>query len=71
MKYEIIASAHISNCAGVGIVEIDGDYVKSVLIVGDKMHKLIKSEIKYDKNDNAYFIKNSAKWYLSEFIKSF
>ena len=68
MKHEIIASTHISNCAGIGIVEIDRDYIKSVLIVGDKMYKLTKSEIRYDEGDNAYFMKNRAKWYLSEFM---
>lgn len=71
MSHKIIASTHISNCAGIGIVEINDDYVKSVLIVGDKMHKLTKSEIRYDKDDDAYFVKNRAKWYLSEFMRNY
>ena len=64
--------AHLNNCGGLAIMEIEydiDDYVYVCDHYGDGYTNLTKNKIKYDKNGEAYFIRKGQKWFLSEFMR--
>lgn len=77
IRHEFIAVKGITNCIGIGIVEIDpyGDYVKFQWSDGEKRSKLTKAPIYSEYNlhtgdEDFYFVSYRQKHYLKEFMRA-
>lgn len=71
-EYKFIAVKALNNFGGIGIVNIVyglNDTIVSGFDFGDGIKNVARSRIRYNCNDESYFVRYGVKYFLSDFIR--
>ncbi len=68
-KYNYIGTMHLSNTGGLGVIDIDDNYITYQYVSGDTVSRKARAELRYKSNGDIYFISHGRKINLNEIIR--